>query len=182
MRGREGLYLSAQVLRLAEQLFLFLFGGHWKCFVCTSLLWLLPTDVAIADAFSAESIQKALGALKLSIFLFFLCVFLTLHVDCTWCAKLQQTTRIFKFCMLHVHLMTRVTGWWWADTEAVVAASTGSVKKFMNLDFVRKLRAIRHVEVGKNNSTVAYNSGIPRSTLSTLLKNKADTKSKVVEQ
>ncbi|KAH9379161.1 hypothetical protein HPB48_011023 [Haemaphysalis longicornis] len=57
-----------------------------------------------------------------------------------------------------------------------------SVKKRRNLDFETKLKAIQRVEAGEESSTVADDIGIPRSTLSTLLKNKADIKVKAAEQ
>lgn len=64
----------------------------------------------------------------------------------------------------------------------MAAASTSSVKKRKNLDFATKLKAIQRVEAGEKSATVADDFGIPRSTLSTLLKNKADIKSKAAEQ
>lgn len=57
-----------------------------------------------------------------------------------------------------------------------------SVKKRRNLDFATKLKAVQRVEAGEKSSTVADDIGIPRSTLSTLLKNKADIKAKAAEQ
>ncbi|KAH7963472.1 hypothetical protein HPB52_021239 [Rhipicephalus sanguineus] len=57
-----------------------------------------------------------------------------------------------------------------------------SVKKRKNLDFATKLKAIQRVEAGEKNSAAADNIGIPRSTLSTLLKNKTDIKAKAAEQ
>lgn len=57
-----------------------------------------------------------------------------------------------------------------------------SVKKRRNLDFATKLKAIQRVEAGEKSLTVADDIGIPRSTLSTLLKNKADIKAKAAEQ
>ncbi|KAH7943877.1 hypothetical protein HPB52_012429 [Rhipicephalus sanguineus] len=57
-----------------------------------------------------------------------------------------------------------------------------SVKKRKNLDFAMKLKAIQRVEAGEKSSEVADDIGIPRSTLSTLLKDKADIKAKAAEQ
>ncbi|KAL1470035.1 hypothetical protein MTO96_040713 [Rhipicephalus appendiculatus] len=57
-----------------------------------------------------------------------------------------------------------------------------SVKKRKNLDFATKLKAVQRVEVGEKSSTVADGIGIPGSTRSTLLKNKADIKAKAAEQ
>ncbi|KAL1444568.1 hypothetical protein MTO96_045486 [Rhipicephalus appendiculatus] len=57
-----------------------------------------------------------------------------------------------------------------------------SVKRRKNLDFATKLKAIQRVEAGEKSSKVADDIGIPRSTLSTLLKNKADIKAKAAEQ
>ncbi|KAL1473660.1 hypothetical protein MTO96_038535, partial [Rhipicephalus appendiculatus] len=57
-----------------------------------------------------------------------------------------------------------------------------SVKRRKNLDFATKLKAIQRVEAGEKSSTVVDDIGIPRSTLSTLLKNKADIKAKAAEQ
>ncbi|KAG0416689.1 hypothetical protein HPB47_006226 [Ixodes persulcatus] len=57
-----------------------------------------------------------------------------------------------------------------------------SVKKRRNLDFATKLKVIQRVEAGEKSSTVADDIGIPRSTPSTLLKNKADIKAKAAEQ
>ncbi|KAG0410741.1 hypothetical protein HPB47_012162 [Ixodes persulcatus] len=48
-----------------------------------------------------------------------------------------------------------------------------SVKKRRNFDFATKLKAIQRVEAGEKSLTVADDIGIPRSTLSTLFKNKA---------
>ncbi|KAH7955346.1 hypothetical protein HPB52_000381 [Rhipicephalus sanguineus] len=49
-----------------------------------------------------------------------------------------------------------------------------SIKKRKNLDFVTNLKAIQRVEAGEKSSAVADDIGIPRSSLSTLLKNKAN--------
>ncbi|KAH7934610.1 hypothetical protein HPB51_029021 [Rhipicephalus microplus] len=57
-----------------------------------------------------------------------------------------------------------------------------SVKKRKTLDFATKLKAIQLVEASKKCSTVADKFGIPRSTMSAFLKNKADIKVKAAEQ
>lgn len=64
----------------------------------------------------------------------------------------------------------------------MAAATPANVKKRKNLDFATKLKAIQRVEAGRKKSTVADDFGIPRSTLSTLLKNKASIKAKAEEQ
>ncbi|XP_064462024.1 tigger transposable element-derived protein 6-like [Ornithodoros turicata] len=56
------------------------------------------------------------------------------------------------------------------------------VKKRKNLDFSSKLGIIRRVEHGEKKSSVADAFSIPRSTLSTILKNKAEIKVKASEQ
>ncbi|KAG0423082.1 hypothetical protein HPB47_001135 [Ixodes persulcatus] len=57
-------------------------------------------------------------------------------------------------------------------------AAAASVKKRVTLTFATKLEIIRLVEKGEKKSSVAETYKIPRSTLSTLLKNKADIKAK----
>ncbi|KAH7972528.1 hypothetical protein HPB52_013106 [Rhipicephalus sanguineus] len=57
-----------------------------------------------------------------------------------------------------------------------------SVKKRKNLHFATKLKAIQRVEAGEKSSTVADDIMMPRSTMSTLLKRKADIKAKAAEQ
>lgn len=57
-----------------------------------------------------------------------------------------------------------------------------SPKKRKTLDFATKLKAIQGVELGGRFSTNTHDFGIPRSTLSTFLKNKAYIKAKTVEQ
>lgn len=55
-------------------------------------------------------------------------------------------------------------------------------KKRKNLDFATKLEIIQRVERGEKKSSVAEAYGIPRSTLSTLLKNKEDIRVKAAEK
>ncbi|KAH7947393.1 hypothetical protein HPB52_011305 [Rhipicephalus sanguineus] len=57
-----------------------------------------------------------------------------------------------------------------------------SVKKRENLDFATKLKAIQRAEAGEKSLTVADDIGIPRSTMSTLLKNRANIDAKAAEQ
>lgn len=53
-----------------------------------------------------------------------------------------------------------------------------NAKKRTSLTFAAKLEAIQRVENGEKKSSVAEALGLPRSTLSTLLKNKSDIKAK----
>ncbi|KAH7977778.1 hypothetical protein HPB49_003528 [Dermacentor silvarum] len=64
----------------------------------------------------------------------------------------------------------------------MAATSTSSVKTCKDLDFATNLKAIPHIEAAEKSSTVADDFAIPRSILSTLLKNKADIKSKAAKQ
>lgn len=54
-------------------------------------------------------------------------------------------------------------------------------KKRKNLDLSTKADIIRWVEAGEKKSSVAEAFGIPRSTLSTILRNKADVKAKAAQ-
>lgn len=60
----------------------------------------------------------------------------------------------------------------------VCVTMAANAKKRTTLTFAAKLEAIQRVENGEKKSSVAEAFGIPRSTLSTLLKNKGDIKAK----